>query len=203
MVRSAKTSIKEMHRVMQNKGSLHHFTSKASQFANKGAIYALKKVPMYNAETGKFETMDTYATNLASNFGVKGSMGDDPIRTAYLMMIDTDYMYNSAKLIKDPNSGKYLTINEAKENIGKGSINTKDVNKVTKAYKGMRKAYESNDQNKFDDASKTFATTLAAMNKKPSYQNHFENNQVVYIASGLGGILLVFVIIRSMRSKEA
>jgi formylglycine-generating enzyme required for sulfatase activity len=63
-------------------------------------------------DTGQMTTFDAYARRLASDAGVGGSFGEDPVATAYAMLFDSSFLTDQARIVQLPD-GTYWTLNEA------------------------------------------------------------------------------------------
>jgi len=75
-------------------------------------IAGIRSLPMPDPDTGQMTTLDAYARKLAVDAGARGSLGEDPVATAYMMLFDSNFLTDQARVIQLPD-GKYGTLTEA------------------------------------------------------------------------------------------
>jgi hypothetical protein len=107
-----KLALPSLDELKADAAKLRALTEKASAMKGQLAVTAIRALPMPDPDTGQMTTLDAYARKLAANAGVGGSLGEDPVATAYMMLFDSSFLTDQARIIKLPD-GKYVPLVEA------------------------------------------------------------------------------------------
>ena len=105
-------SLPSLKKVLSDPAKLRDAVQKATAMKNQLAVTAIRALPMPDPDTGQMTTLDAYARKLAADTGVRGSLGEDPVATAYMILVDSNFLTDQARVIQLPD-GKYATLNEA------------------------------------------------------------------------------------------
>jgi len=79
---------------------------------NQLAITGIRALPMMDPDSGQLTTLDAYAGKLAQDKQLGGSLGEDPIATSYMMLFDSNFLVDEARIIK-LQDGRYISLTEA------------------------------------------------------------------------------------------
>jgi hypothetical protein len=130
----------------------------------------IRSVPVMDPDTGEIIPFDSLMRKMVKDAGMGGSLGEDPVGAAYMMMIDSDYLCSTARLIPSP-SGEYVTLSEALLAFRglPGAFNQRAVEQAAQSHTRMRIAYQGGDGTAFQEASLEFASAIREMNSaRPS-----------------------------------
>lgn len=127
-------------------------------------VLTLRSVPVLDPETGDLIPFDAMARKMAKDCGVGGDLGADPVKTGFLIVFDSDYLFTSARLIETP-SGEYLTLNEAMLSVKQlpGWLDQRELTHATDANNRIRGALASNDSNALQVATRDFTEALSRL----------------------------------------
>lgn len=102
-------------------------------------ISFIKSVPVYDPKDGKIKSFDRFMREMVGELG-GDSLGEDlakdPVRTGYLMCVDTDY-FLKMNFIPGPKEDQWLSIDDAL-NAG---YKTYDVKEMKEEYNAIKKAF--------------------------------------------------------------
>ena len=96
-------------------------------------------------DTGEMTTLDTFAKKMATDIRLEGNLGEDPIATTYLMMVDSNFLIDEAQIIKMPD-GKYVSMIDAIDIVETNPSIGIDAGILKRAVRGavdLRQAYEN------------------------------------------------------------
>ncbi len=163
---SAGTAISEF---ANNPAKQREVLQKVAEFKRDLDITLIKSVPVVDPKTGNLIPFGLMAENLVREAGIGGNFGADPVRTAYLMMIDSDYLFNGAQLIESP-SGGYLSLNQAMSTVqsSPAAFNRSALESASGASIAMRSAYQSGDSVALSRASREFTDAISIL--QPSHR---------------------------------
>jgi hypothetical protein len=137
---------------------------KVAEFKRDLDVTIIKSVPVVDPNTGNLVPFGLMAENMVRESGIGGNFGADPVRCAYMMMIDSDYLFNGAQLIESP-SGEYVTLNQAMAIVQRSpmAMNREAVESASRASSQIRSAYQSGDSAAMSRASQDFATAITTL----------------------------------------
>jgi hypothetical protein len=137
---------------------------KVAEFKRDLDVTIIKSVPVVDPNTGNIVPFGLMAENMVREAGIGGNFGADPVRCAYMMMIDSDYLFNGAQLIESP-SGQYVTLSEAMAIVQRSpfAINRDAVETASRASTQMRSAYRSGDAMALSQASREFTAAITTL----------------------------------------
>ena len=127
-------------------------------------LTAIRACPVVDPDTQEIVPLDRLMRKMARDSGIGGSMGEDPIGTAYMMMIDSDYLFSSARLVPNP-SGEYVTLNEAllASRSIPGLYDQTSLEQASDSYRRIQSAMRSNDGASMSSASRDFGEAVATL----------------------------------------
>lgn len=105
-------SLPSLDEIRNDPAKLAALVQKTGKLKNQLAIGGLRALPMVDPDTGHMTTLDAYARNLAAQADVAGSLGEDPVATAYMMLVDSNFLIDEARIVR-VNDGRYVTLTEA------------------------------------------------------------------------------------------
>jgi hypothetical protein len=160
-------------RVLGDPEARRQFVNRAAPVANAIVLTGIRHVPIYDHETGRIVTFDTYCRQMAAEFGGGGSLGEDPVGTAYLMMVDGDFMTEGARIIPT-DSGRYVTISEAQQMLagGQSGVNRQQVSRAAEAAEQMQTAMRHGDAEAMQSASQEFAAVVGQLQHRDATARH-------------------------------
>lgn len=160
-------SLEKVQGISNNRNKIQEITDKCVHFKRTLELTTIKFIPVADPDTGSVVTFDHLMRKMADELEVKGSLGDDPLAAAYLMMVDTEYLLNGARVI-NTGDGKYLTIREALGHLeGSDSAEAKGVRETFHAYQEMHACYRRDDQNGFNQANRQFMNCMTRHARTP------------------------------------
>ncbi len=140
-------------------------------------ITVIKNVPIYDSEDGKWKSFDTFARDLMADCpeAEGSSLAEDPVRSTYLMLTDTNYFLSKAKLIPD-DKGNKLTLEEAVNSINLNFNEREEAREAVNNYKIMKRAYENGDGEVYETHQQKLVRNINNINKKrnPSLERYIE-----------------------------
>jgi len=94
--------------------------ARVSNVGNEGSIIGLKHIPVYDPDSAKIVTFDTMMRKMVNELGgealVGSDLASDPVRTGFLLLVDSNAL-NTVKIIKDPGSDRWMSIDEAMKSL--------------------------------------------------------------------------------------
>ncbi|MBM3880787.1 MAG: hypothetical protein FJ387_13905 [Verrucomicrobia bacterium] len=148
-----------MKRLAQNPSDLPRFLQEASALKRDLGLSALRSVPVVDPASGTVVPLDQLAKRMAQESGLSGQLAEDPLGTAYMAMVDSDYLFESAKIIPTP-SGELLTPKEALDRGKRNPGVLGEAATAAEAALNLRAAYQKGDVQGFLAASSVFAGAL-------------------------------------------
>lgn len=163
---AAENSARYMHEVANDPQKRKELLDKAVTLQRGLELTAIRVFPTIDPDTGKIVTFDTLMRKMVNQPGVGGSLGADPVGTAYLLMVDSNYLFDGARLIAGP-SGEYVTLNEAllSARSSPGLFDNAALQSASQSYSRIRSAYSQGDAATLSIASRDFAGSITRLNQ--------------------------------------
>lgn len=111
-VKLSKLSLPSLKEIKADPAKLAKLVEKAGAMKNQLAITGIQALPMMDPDTGQMTTLDAYARKLAQDKQLGGSLGEDPIATSYMMLFDSNFLVDEARIIR-LQDGRYVSLTEA------------------------------------------------------------------------------------------
>ncbi|MHC5057788.1 MAG: hypothetical protein ACYTKD_24215 [Planctomycetota bacterium] len=129
-------------------------------------LAAVRHVPVVDPDTGRITSFDTMMRKMAKESGMDGSLGEDPVGASYMMMVDSNYLFNSARIVQNPD-GEYVTLDEALSTLSSmpTAFDRSAVEKASACHVRMQTASRRGDAAALSNASEEFATAVAKANR--------------------------------------
>jgi len=141
--------------------SVTSYEQQATSLLTSTAISLIRSLPVQHPETGEIITFNAWCRDVLQRIG-KGalegsSLERDPVGTAIMLMLDTDYLLE-ARLIRT-NTGQWISLSEAaRREIGASPI------ELLARYDAMQRAYEQRQPNALASAILSFYKAVRGVN---------------------------------------
>lgn len=125
-------------------------------------ITTIKCMPVLDPETNHITTLDTLMRKMVNEAGIKdGDLADDPLKTGYLMMTDSNFLFSHLNTIYGKN-GKMVNLSEAKRTLP--SRYQRELNSLETEYETLRKANETQNTKKINSTLERISQTTNELN---------------------------------------
>ncbi len=163
---AAENSARYMQEVANDPQKRKELLDKAVTLQRGLELTAIRAFPTIDPDTAKIVTFDTLMRKMVNQAGVGGSLGADPVGTAFLLMVDSNYLFDGARLIAGP-SGEYVTLNEAllSARSSSGFFDNAALQSASQSYSRIRSAYSRGDAATLSIASRDFAGSITRLNQ--------------------------------------
>ncbi len=145
--------------ILKDPARLRDLAGKAGVLKDQLAVAGIRALPFPDPDTGQMTTFDSYARKIASDAGVGGSLGEDPVATAYAMLFDSNFLTDQARIIQLPD-GTYGTLNEAINAAAADSnsgLDPEALGGAVAALGDLRQAQRTGQEDLAGKAARTFA----------------------------------------------
>lgn len=155
------TSARRCTEIIRDPQKRLEYAKKAVAVGLAVELTVIRNVPVMDPDSGRIVSVDTLMRQMASDSGIGGSMGEDPVGTAFLIMVDSDYLFSGARLIPAPD-GEYMTLDEALRVCREmpGLMNDAAIGSAGMARTRMQYACRVGDSSAFRQASTEFASAI-------------------------------------------
>jgi len=141
--------------------SVASYEQQATSLLTTTEISFIRSLPVQHPETGEIITFNAWCRDVLQRFGrgaLEGSsLERDPVGTAVMLMLDTDYLLK-ARLIRT-NTGQWISLAEAaRQEIGSSPI------ELLARYDAMQRAYEQRQPNALASAILSFYKAVRGVN---------------------------------------
>ena len=155
-------------------------------------IGLIKSVPVYDPKDGKVKSFDRFMREMVGELGggsLGGDLAKDPVRTGYLMCVDTDY-FLKMNFIPGPEEDQWLSIDDAL-NAG---YKTYDVKEMKEEYNAIKKAYREGDADNLNMHLNYFRRSLNKIQPQRS-QSFLVKEKIKTIAQSSAWIVISLVLL--------
>jgi len=160
--KSAEPVISKIARDVRDPEKRKVMISQARILAQEISIVGIKHVPVFDEETGRIVTLDAMMRKMVTEMGGDELLGSDlardPVRAGFLLMVDSE-AFNTVKIIQHPQSGQWMTIDEAMNSIG--SSNTY-IPQAYHASKSLQLAYRVDNRDAINESIVTLEQAIDA-----------------------------------------
>jgi len=155
-------------------------------------IGLIKSVPVYDPKDGKVKSFDRFMREMVGELGgdsLGGDLTNDPVRTGYLMCVDTDY-FLKMNFIPGPEEDQWLSIDDAL-NAG---YKTYDVKEMKEEYNAIKKAFREGDADNLNMHLNYFRRSLNKIEPQRS-QAFLVKERIKTIAQHSSRIVILLVLL--------
>jgi len=145
LAKLSKLSLPSLEEIKADPARLTQFVEKADSLKNELAITGIRALPMIDPDTGQMTTLDKYVRKLAKDWGVGGSLGEDPVSSLYMMIFDSYFLVDEARIIK-LQDGRYVSLTEAidlQSSNPDSGLDPDGLKRAVRAIAGLHQAYRT------------------------------------------------------------
>lgn len=157
---SASPVVANVARAWSDAEERQHQMERIKRITQGASITAVRHIPVWDEHSGRITTMDTMMRNLVNELGgddvIGSDLAADPVRTGFLMLTDADVLHE-LKIIQDPNSGQWISMNEAKNMHG---VVGDQARQAYSAVSAMKTAYRDGDPESFNRQFDAFQSSI-------------------------------------------
>jgi len=143
---------------------LPELTEKAGAILPVLELKAVLDVPVYDPDIGQVVPLDSLMRKMAERNPKAGTPANGSIAAAYLAMVQSGYLQDTARLVPDATGG-YVTITEA-QRISRAEperFNAEALHRAGEAFSMMREAYGKGDGRSLNAACRYFAAAMQGL----------------------------------------
>ncbi len=155
--------------IENNKSAALHYLHFANALRSGNFVNILRSIPIYDPKLGSIIYLNDYCGRFINEIGLSGSvLGQDPIGTGILLIIDKDLLLN-VKLILFNN--EWVSLNEVRSYIGSDS----KIRRINDDYYRMKDCFTAQNVSSFQEALSNFQVDVNEYNNPPQV---LSNNNV-------------------------
>lgn len=141
--------------------SIASYEQQATGLLTSTAISFIRSLPVQHPESGEIVTFNAWCRDVLQRFSegdlAGSSLDRDPVGTAIMLMLDTDYLLR-ARLIRT-NTGRWISLSEAaRREVGSSPI------ELLARYDAMQRAYKQRQPNALASAILSFYKAVRGVN---------------------------------------